>query len=56
MGDLETIRVVVSLAFNFIPRKVTIYARLPFSQFRDSATQTLTPGDGKTALNLESSA
>ena len=47
MRGLETITVLVLLAFNFIPQRSHHSLTLPRSQFRDSATVTLTPGDGR---------
>ena len=54
--DLETIIVLVLLAFNFIPQRPHHSLTLPRSRIRDSATVTLTPGDGTTAIKVESSA
>ena len=54
--DLETIVVLVLLTFNFIPQRSHHSLTLPRSQIRDSATATLTPGDGTTAIKVESSA
>ena len=48
MHDLETILVLVLLAFNFISKRLHHSLTLPRSWFRDSAAVTLTPGDGKT--------
>ena len=48
--DLETIIVLVLLSFNFIPQRSHHSPTLPRSQIRDSATVTLTPGDGTTAI------
>ena len=42
--DLETIIVLVLLAFNFIPQRSHHSLTLPMSWIRDSATATLTPG------------
>ena len=56
MRNLETIIVLVLLAFNFIPQRSYQSLTLPRSRIRDSATATLTPGDGKTAIKVESSA
>ena len=55
--DLETIIVLVLLAFkfNFIPQRLhhsIIFTRV---RLRDSATVTLTPGYGTTAIKVESS-
>ena len=44
--DLETIVVLVVLAFNFIPKRSHHSLTLPRSRIWDSATVTLTPGDG----------
>ena len=46
----------LGLAFNFIPQRSHHSLTLPRSQIRDSATATLTPGDGTTAIKVESSA
>ena len=54
--DLETIIVLVLLTFNFIPQRSQDALTLMRSQFRDSATVTQIPGDGTTAINVESSA
>ena len=54
--DLETITVLVLLAFNFIPQRSHHSLTLPRSRIRDSATATLTPGVGTTAIKVESSA
>ena len=54
--DLETIIVLVLLAFNFIPQRSHHSLTLPRSRIRDSATVTLTPVDGTTAIKVESSA
>ena len=51
MRDLEIMMVL--LAFNFIPKRSHHSLILPRSQFRDSATVTLTPGDGTTAIILK---
>ena len=51
--DMETIIVLVLLAFNFIPQRSHHSLR---SWLRDSATATLRPGDGTTAIKVESSA
>ena len=52
MHDLETTIVLVLLAFNFIPRRSHQSLTLPMSRIMDSATVTLTPGDGTTLLLL----
>ena len=51
--DLETIRVFVLHALNFIPQwsPLTNPAKVT-----DSTTVTLTPGEGATAIKVESSA
>ena len=49
--DLETIIVLVLLAFNFIPQRSHHSLTLPTSRIRDSATATLTPGDGTTKVD-----
>ena len=46
----------VSLEFNLIQERSHPSRTLPRSRFRDSATVTLTFGDGTTAINVESSA
>ena len=53
---LETIIVLVLLAFNFIPQMSHHSLTLPRSRFRDSATVTLMPGDDTSAVKVESSA
>ena len=45
MLDLETI-VLVLLEFNFIPQRSHHSLTMPRSRIKDSATVTLTPGDG----------
>ena len=54
--DLETIIVLVLLAFNFNPERSHHSLTLPMSRIRDSATVTLTLGDGTTAITVESPA
>ena len=54
--DLGTVIVFVLLAFNFIPLSSHHSLTLPRSRIRDSATVTQTPGDGETAIKVESSA
>ena len=54
--DLETIIVFVLLTFNFIPRRSHHTITLPGSRIRDSAPVTLTPGNGTTAIKVESTA
>ena len=54
--DLETIIVLVLLTFNFFPQRSYHSLTLPRSRIRNSATATLTPGDGTTAIKVESSA
>ena len=49
LRDLETIIVLVLLAFNFIPQRSHHSLTLPWSSIRDSATTTLMPGDGTTS-------
>ena len=53
---LESIIVLVSLAFNFIPQRSHHSLTLPRSRIRESATVTLTPGDGTIANKVDSSA
>ena len=55
MHDLETIKVLVLLAFNFIPQRSHHSLTLPRSRIKDSATVTLTPRFGTTAIEVESS-
>ena len=54
--DLETIIVLVFLASNFIPQRSHHAFTLTRTGFRDSATVTQAPGDGTTAIKVESSA
>ena len=54
--DLETIIVLVLLAFNFISQRLHHSLTLTRSRLRDPATVTLTPGDGTAAIEVESSA
>ena len=54
MRDLETIIVLVLLAFNFVSQRSHHSPTLPRSRIRDSATATLTPGDGTAAIKVES--
>ena len=54
--DLETVIVLVLPAFNFIPQRSHHAFTLTRSWFRDSATVTWVPGDGTTAIKVESSA
>ena len=49
--DLETIIVLVLLAFNFVPKRSQDSLTLPRSRIRNSATVTLTPGDGQQPSN-----
>ena len=56
MRDLETIIVLVLLAFNFIPQRSHHSLTLPRLWIRDSATATLMSGDVTTAIKVESSA
>ena len=53
--DLETIIVLVLLAFNFIPQRSHHSPTLMRSRLRDTATVTLMPWDGTTAIKVESS-
>ena len=53
---LKTLIVLVLLAFNFIPQRSHHSLTLPRSRIRDYATATVTPGDGTTAIKVESSA
>ena len=46
MREMETIIVLVLLAFDFIPQRSLHSLTLPMSRILDSATVTLTPGDG----------
>ena len=52
MRDLEIIIVLVLLTFNFIPQRSHQSLTLPRSRISDSATVTLTPGDGTTAIKM----
>ena len=52
--DLETIIVLVLLTFNFIPQKSHHLLTLTRSQIKESATVTLMPGYGTTAIQVES--
>ena len=54
--DLETIIVLALVAFNFIPQRSHHSLTFMRSRLRDSATATLRPGDGTTAIKVESSA
>ena len=54
--DLETIIVLVLLAFNFIPQRSHNSLTLPWSHIKNSDTVTLTPGGGTIAIKVESSA
>ena len=56
MRDLETIIVLVLLAFSFIPHKLHHTTTLFRSRFIDSETVSLSPGDGTTTTGMESSA
>ena len=56
MHDLETIIVFVLIAFPFIHQRSHHSLTLPRSRIRDTATVTLKPGDGTTAIKVESSA
>ena len=52
MPGLKTNIVLVLLAFNFIPQWSHHSLTLLRSRIRDSATVTLTPGDGTTAIKV----
>ena len=54
--DLETITALVLLVFNLIPQRSHHSLTLLRSRIRNSATVTLTHGDGTTAIKVESSA
>ena len=55
MRDQETIIIVfVLLELNFIPQMLQNLLKLLRSRFRDSAVATQEPGDGRTAINVES--
>ena len=54
--DLETIIVLDSLAFSIVPQRSHIILILTRSLLRVSATVTLTPWDGTTAIKVKSSA
>ena len=54
--DLETIIVLVLLTFNFIPQRSHHSLTFTRAQLKDSATVTLTNGDGTTDIKVESSA
>ena len=51
--DLEIIIGLSLLAFNFIPQRSHHLLTLPRSRIRDSATVTLMPRDGTTAIKVE---
>ena len=51
--DLETIIVLLLLAFNFILQRSHNSLTLSRSRIGDSATVTLTPGDSTTAIKVE---
>ena len=53
MRDLETIIVLVFLTFNFIPQSSHHSQTLTRSLLNYSATATLTPGDGTTAIKVD---
>ena len=55
MCDMESIIVLVLPAFNFIYQRSHHSLTLTRSRHRDYATVTLTPGDGSTAIKVESS-
>ena len=52
--DLETIIVLVLIAYNFIPQRSHHSLTLPRLRFWDFATVTLTPEDGTPAIKVES--
>ena len=54
--DLESIIVLVLLAFNFMAQRSQHSLTLPRSGFRDSVIVTRTPGDGTTDNKVDSSA
>ena len=54
--DLETIIVLILLAFNFIPQRSQHSLTFKRSRLRDPVTVTLNPGDGTIAIKVESSA
>ena len=54
--DLETIIILLLLAFNFIPQRSHHSLTSTRSQLRDSTTVTLMPEDGTTPIKVESSA
>ena len=54
--DLETIIILVLLAFNFSPQRSNYSLTLTRSRLSDSATLTLTPEDCTTAIKVESAA
>ena len=56
LRDLETIVVLVLLAFNLISQRLHHSLTLLRSRFNDSATATLPSGDSTTATKVESSA
>ena len=56
MLDLETIIVLVLLAFSLIQHRLHHTLTLFISRFIDSETATLSPGDGTKATRVESSA
>ena len=56
MQDLDTIIVLVLVAFYFIPQRSHHSLTLPRSRIRDSATAALMPGDDTTVIKVESSA
>ena len=56
LRDFETIIAMVLLAFNFFPQRSHHSLTLPRSRIRAPDTTTLTPGDGTTAIKVESSA
>ena len=56
VSDLETIVVLVLLAFNFIPQRSYYSLTWTRLRLRDTANVPLTAGDGITAIGEESSA
>ena len=53
--DLETLIVLVLIACNFVPQRLHNSLTRQRSQITDSATATITPGDGTTAIKVEPS-
>ena len=52
--DMESIIVLVLLAFNFIPQRSQRLLALAMSGLRDSASVTVMPEDGTTAVKVAS--